>query len=295
MKAGLFDRAEEAWRALQGTGFDAEAQTALLSLYERSRDWQRAVDVANTLETRRTQALPSNGNGVGSGNGLLKPQAAGGSALTGSLASRIAHYHCELAEEADKQGRDADAQAHLQLALGAAPDAPRAHVLAGKRLAAAGLHAEALRAWDLLRLQHPAAFLLVAEAYAQAAMACGQVEAARASLNEQLERFPGNSLLQALAQLDKASGQPESLSLQRWLTQLTQRPSLSAAAALLAQPQTLWPDGSLAQVQRAVALAAKPVQRYRCAACGFEAQHYFWQCPGCLNWDSYPTQHIEEL
>ena len=33
MKAGLFDRAESAWRALQGTGFDGEAQLALLSLY----------------------------------------------------------------------------------------------------------------------------------------------------------------------------------------------------------------------------------------------------------------------
>jgi lipopolysaccharide assembly protein B len=41
--------------------------------------------------------------------------------------------------------------------------------------------------------------------------------------------------------------------------------------------------------------AVEPLQRYRCAACGFEAQHYFWQCPGCSNWDSYPTQRIENL
>jgi lipopolysaccharide biosynthesis regulator YciM len=43
----------------------------------------------------------------------------------------------------------------------------------------------------------------------------------------------------------------------------------------------------------AVARAAKPLQRYRCAACGFEAQHYFWQCPGCLSWDSYPPQRVD--
>ena len=34
---------------------------------------------------------------------------------------------------------------------------------------------------------------------------------------------------------------------------------------------------------------------YRCAACGFEAQQHFWQCPGCLNWDTFPAQRIEEL
>jgi lipopolysaccharide biosynthesis regulator YciM len=44
-----------------------------------------------------------------------------------------------------------------------------------------------------------------------------------------------------------------------------------------------------------VAHAARPVQRYRCAACGFEAQRYFWQCPGCLGWDTFPPQTIEEL
>ena len=41
--------------------------------------------------------------------------------------------------------------------------------------------------------------------------------------------------------------------------------------------------------------AARPLQRYRCAACGFEAAHYFWQCPGCLSWDTYPPRHVEEL
>ena len=35
---------------------------------------------------------------------------------------------------------------------------------------------------------------------------------------------------------------------------------------------------------------ARPLQRYRCAACGFEAQHFFWHCPGCLSWDSYPPR-----
>jgi lipopolysaccharide biosynthesis regulator YciM len=45
----------------------------------------------------------------------------------------------------------------------------------------------------------------------------------------------------------------------------------------------------------AVARAARPLQRYRCAACGFDAQHYFWQCPGCMAWDSYPPQRLEDL
>jgi lipopolysaccharide biosynthesis regulator YciM len=48
-------------------------------------------------------------------------------------------------------------------------------------------------------------------------------------------------------------------------------------------------------VRQAVRRAAKPLHRYRCAACGFEAEHYFWQCPGCLGWDTYPPRRLEDL
>ncbi len=48
-------------------------------------------------------------------------------------------------------------------------------------------------------------------------------------------------------------------------------------------------------VQRALERASKPLKRYRCAACGFEARQYFWQCPGCQSWDSYPPLRAEEL
>ena len=41
--------------------------------------------------------------------------------------------------------------------------------------------------------------------------------------------------------------------------------------------------------------AVKPLTRYRCAACGFEAKQHFWQCPGCQAWDSYPARRVEEL
>jgi lipopolysaccharide biosynthesis regulator YciM len=54
-------------------------------------------------------------------------------------------------------------------------------------------------------------------------------------------------------------------------------------------------DREAQSVESAIAQAAKPLQRFRCAACGFEAQSYFWQCPGCLNWDSYPPQRLEDL
>ena len=264
MKAGLFDRAEAAWRALLGTAFDGEAQLALLSLYERSRDWPHAAEVARQLE--RSEA--------------------------GAFASRIAHYECELAEESDAQGDTAAGDAALQRAREAAPEASRPGVLAGQRLRRRGDHAGALAAWDDLRARRPAAFLLVAADYAASAQACGQAAAAQGALETALHQMPAIELLQALEQVD---GSDAAQRLPRLLGHLKAHPSLSAAQLLFSLAPQDWTDEARTALREAVARAARPMQRYRCAACGFEAQHYFWQCPGCLSWDSYPPQRLDAL
>ncbi|MDP2005265.1 MAG: lipopolysaccharide assembly protein LapB [Rubrivivax sp.] len=264
MKAGLFDRAEAAWHALEGTPFDGEARLALLSLYERSRDWPRAAAVARQLE--------------------------GGS--SGSFASRIAHYECELAEAADAAGQANEADAALQRARSAAPQAPRPCLLAGQRAQRQGNPAGAVAAWDSLREHHPATFLLVAADYAQAARAAGQATQAHAALSAALAQLPALELLQAIESLE-APGDPARLP--RLLAQLKRQPSLSGAQRLLDLPHGAWTDEAWAALRTAIARSVTPLQRYRCAACGFEAQHYFWQCPGCLSWDSYPPQRLDSL
>ena len=264
MKAGLFDRAEAAWHALEGTPFDGQARLALLSLYERSRDWPRAAEAARLLER----------------------------AGSGSFASRIAHYECELAEAADAAGQPAEAEAALLRARNAAPQAPRPLLLAGQRLARRGEHAAALRAWDLLREQHPLSFLLVAGDYVKTALAAGQRSEAHVALSAALNRLPALELLQSLEALEAAD---DPARLPRLLAQLQQQPSLSGAQRLLALPPAAWTPEAWAALRAAVARSVAPLQRYRCAACGFEAQHYFWQCPGCLSWDSYPPQRLDAL
>lgn len=37
------------------------------------------------------------------------------------------------------------------------------------------------------------------------------------------------------------------------------------------------------------------LDRYSCRVCGFEARHYYWQCPGCNSWETYQPRRLEEL
>ncbi len=264
MKAGLFDRAETAYLALEGTTFASEARLALLSLYERSRDWPRAVDMARKLEQ----------------------------AGIGSFASRLAHYECERAQEADAQGRPEEAEAALERARQSAPNAARPLLLTGQRQRSAGDPAAAVATWDVLRARHPLSFLLVADAYAQAALDAGRGAAASQALHDLLQTLPATELLQALQKLDDVDGTD---TVPMLTSHLQRHPTLAAAQLLLAHPPERWGESGTAALRQAVARAARPLQRYRCAACGFEAQHYFWHCPGCLTWDSYPTQHLDAL
>jgi lipopolysaccharide biosynthesis regulator YciM len=263
LKAGLFDRAEAAYRALDGTAFATDARLALLGLLERSRDWNAAIDVARRLEATGT----------------------------GSFAAHIAHCWCEIALEADAAGHAAAADAAVEAARAAAPQAARPLVLAGQRAAARGAHAQALELWGQIIATQPPYVNLVARDYAASAIAIGAANAARERLLGIYRRAPSVDLLDAIVQLEPDANARRA----RLLEHLRAHPSLSAAQALLATDASGAPEGSEPRILRdAVQRAAKPLHRYRCAACGFEAEHYFWQCPGCLGWDTYPPQRLDD-
>ena len=263
LKAGLFDRAEQAFSQLHKTAFDTEARLALLTLHERSRDWRAAVDVAQQLEQ------------VGAA----------------SFAARISHHWCELALEADAKQDLAEAERAIAQAREVAPQAARPLVLAGQRAFARGDHAQALSAWGSLLAADPRAFGLVVKEYAQCALAGGERSNALEQLRTLYARTPSTDVLAAMATLDdNITHQRE-----RLVAHMREHPTLSAAQALLSlSPGAPLQGAETASLRDAMARAARPLQRYRCAACAFEAQHYFWQCPGCLSWDTYPPQRLED-
>jgi lipopolysaccharide assembly protein B len=269
VKAGLLDRADEAYRALEGTAFDTEARIARLGLAERARDWRTAADLATRLE-------------------------AGG---TGSFATRRAHHWCELSLQASDRGDAAAADDALLKARACAPQAPRPMIIAARRAVQAGDHGAAYRAYGELLQTAPSTVSLVAPEFAAAAIGSGNADAARALILRRHEQQPSVELLRALRLLDGAvveqAGIPDAGARAQAL--LHAQPTLSAALEVLDAPIEQHDESALRDVREAVARAARPLQRYRCAACGFEAQHHFWQCPGCLGWDTFPAQRIEEL
>lgn len=266
LKAGLLDRAEEALRRLEGTPFETQARMALLAIYERSRDWPQASAIAERMQQ----------------------------AQQGDYSTRLAHYLCEQALAQAAHGDLPQAQELLARAMRTAPQAPRPHVELARLQQRMGQPKAALQALDKLAQAAPQALPLAAALLTEAASACGQESAALTLLQKHYQSQPSLDLLEAIVALEIATGQDQPTSRQWYVRHLEHEPSLVAAAQWLAT-ETLTHEQFHPQIQRALEHATKPLTRYRCAACGFEARQHFWQCPGCQSWDSYPARRVEEL
>jgi lipopolysaccharide biosynthesis regulator YciM len=136
---------------------------------------------------------------------------------------------------------------------------------------------------------------LIAPMIARAAIAAGVREKALEVLRASYAEFASLDVLEAIVSLeaDESTQGPGSARV-RYVQHLEREQSLVAAARWLAG-EKLEHEEFHPQVQRALDHAARPLTRYRCAACGFEAKQHFWQCPGCQAWDSYPARRVEEL
>ena len=266
VKAGLLDRAEDALKKLEGTSFEGQARLARLAIYERSREWPQAREVAEQLE------------------------------LSGevSFSVRKAHYLCEQARELNAQGDGASAAKLLQTAMMQAPDAPRPRLLLGQLQLNMGQAQQACQTLSQLFEQGSVAAPLASSSLVRAAMAAQLVPQTLQLLQSHYAQSPCIDVMDAIVSLEKANQGSEEQARQRYIEHLQKQPSLLAASRWLAGAD-LGDDTTRAPVQKALELASRPLARYRCAACGFEAKEHFWHCPGCQAWDSYPPRRVEEL
>ena len=262
LKAGLLDRAEIALRKLEGTPFEEEARLALLSIYERSRDWANATEIAARL----------------------------GTSSHGSFSTRQAHYLCEQAGASIASGDTGQALSDLREAVAMAPAAARPLIDLAKLQHQLGRSEDALK--TLLKLEElaPQGLPLAAGLLANIAQVSGQKAAALELLKTSYASAPSIDVVEAIVKLEE-----DPASARQWYARHMERQASLVATGKWMEGEKLQDEHHHTLVQRALSQATKPLMRYRCAACGFEATQHFWHCPGCQAWDSYPTRRIEEL
>ncbi|OWW18731.1 lipopolysaccharide assembly protein LapB [Noviherbaspirillum denitrificans] len=269
LKAGLLDRAEETFNGLVDTQYGAQARRALLEIYQREKEWSRAIDAARSLQD--------------SGAGAKQKE--------------IAQFYCELAQDELVHTHPDAALSLLEKAIAANRSNVRAAILIGDVHLSRGDTEAALMAWRRVEQQSVPHVALVAQRLMDGYRTVGRPQEGLNLLKSYLAEAPSIDLLEvvfkAVLELDgvDAANQLVSDELRRTPTLLGLDKLLEAR--LMEAPPEVRPELSL--VKNLVHGYTQKLARYQCSHCGFKARQFYWQCPGCSQWESYPPRRTEEL
>ena len=268
LKAGILDRAEELFKQLQGTSYAKPALDFLLELYQKEKDWLKAIDVTQRL-----------------------------GAISGQPHSKeAAFFYCELAAVEIARKQTDTARGHLKQALEAHPQAVRATIMLGDMESEALRYADAIEIWKRIEQQNPQYLPLVAEHLLEAYRQSGHTDAGIIVLQDYLAKYPSldlmNVLFHAILQRDGAEA---AYKLVR--DELLRNPTLLGLDKLLEARLLEISDDRRADVEMVKKLVhqrTRPLAMYRCSNCGFKARQFYWHCPACHGWETYSPRRSEE-
>ena len=259
-KAGLYDRAEHVYQQVaRGTVQREAGLRGLVRIYELQRDWEKAIGAMDQLVSISRDA----GGGV------------------------VAHYCCELAEEALGRGDMVAARHWLKRAQGADRGNVRGAMMRAAVAQRDGDHRLAVRLYEQA-LERDGGFLVDVLPQLRLSHAeLGKPEAFGRWLGEALDRHPEWRPGVAFAAitdgkfddpvtrqcvLDFIQGNPI-------LTEIleTLRPNLETEGGQ---------DAAARRISRAMQRIARSSPRYRCNVCGFSGNALHWQCPSCRSWET---------
>ena len=266
LKAGLLDRAEEIFNKLVGTAIEGEAKRNLLEIYQVEKEWQKGIELARELPDVVSQ-------------------------------QEIAEFYCELAAGEIMRSRSDSARAHLEAAMQQNRKCVRASLLQGDLLLQEGNSPGAIETWQRIEQQDPAYLALVAQRLLETYRKQARRDEGIALLRGYLERYPSLDLLDVVYQL-VLEGEGNEAAYRLVRDELQRNPTLLGLEKLmsarlpLAAPEVR-PDIEVAKT--IIQGYTKRLSRYRCDNCGFKARQFYWRCPACGGWETYPPRRNEEF
>ena len=269
LKAGLLDRAEETFNKLLDTTYGVQARRSLLEIFQREKEWERAIESARGLQE--------------SGAGARQKE--------------IAQFYCELAQDALVHMHPDDALQLLDKSLQADRNNVRATILTGDAQLAKGETEAALLTWRRVEQQSVPHVALVARRLMDGYTAVGRAQEGVNLLRSYLAEASSIDRLEvvfkAVVELDGVDAAKRLV-----VEELRRNPTLLGLDKLLearlmdAPPEIIT---ELTMVKNLVSGYTAKLARYQCSHCGFKARQYYWQCPGCSKWETVPPRRTEEL
>jgi lipopolysaccharide biosynthesis regulator YciM len=269
LKAGLLDRAEETFNQLVAGQYAIPARKALLEIYQREKEWLRAIDAAHALQESGA----------------------------GGRQKEIAQFYCEIAQDELVHTHPEAAMLMLDKAISTDRHNVRAAILTGDIHLAKGDVEQAVLAWRRVEQQSVPHVALVAQRLMDGYRKLERPHEGLNLLKSYMAETPSIDLLEVVF---KATLELETVAEANQLVsnELRRTPTLLGLdklldARMMVAPPEVLPELSI--VKNLVSGYAQKFTRYQCTHCGFKARQFYWQCPGCSKWETYPPRRTEEL
>lgn len=253
LQAGLLDRSQAIFSDLSDSEeFGDKALNHLVSLYQKTKDWQLAINTVNQLKRRGNDQLDGN----------------------------LAHFYCELFDKSQDISL-------LKKALMIDDSCIRARLVLGQYYLDHGKLAECQLIVDQFLNQDIDYFCDVLELFTQCYQQRNQHDLLLEKLDQALQKGAGIATL--IAKIELIRGELSQNSLEKTITDhLIRRPSINGFYQLMGFQLDDAEEGrakeSLSHLRLLVGEQLKIKPNYRCTTCGFNAKNLHWQCLSCQSW-----------
>ncbi len=310
LKAGMLDRAEQAFEQVLDSRFAVPAVRALIRIYESEHDWPRAIEAVKRLRALVDEPVP-----------------------------QLIHYQCERAVAAmaskppdipaAEEALDAADNAAAALGTKAGGQASEARIAMERaHLARLNNKLERERSYLVSILDiAPEYVSLVAADILDSYRRVGQEHEGLQLLRNHYMRYPSLDTFNVVFRELRAQeghkpawtfarealrAHPSLLGLDRLLeaelassgaTEAGGSPAGSGvgsasagnALATAATAKEIAAGADLSLLRSLIHRHTQRLDRYSCRVCGFEARNFYWQCPGCNSWETYEPRRLEEM
>ena len=258
--AGVYNRAERLFlEAIETTGEHRKpSMTYLIDIYERQKDWQSALEMAQKLQ-------------------IVEGETKG---------AVSAHYYCELIRDPRQNLSIEQSHHYLQLAYEADKKSLRVGMLRAEQCVEEEETEQGISIYKQL-IQDSPDFMV--ELLPKLQRACKQDEKAFFDyLHVLLDTNPQPILIKFIAEeYEQQYGTRAAVDF--LLSQLDEYPALSSVEYLVSLQAQL-AEGNVKQqaqlVEKYLSQLAINQANYICENCGYSGKNFRWQCPGCRRWSS---------
>lgn len=289
-KAGMLDRAEQAYKAVLDSNYAVPASRALIRIYEAEHDWPKAIEAVRHLHRILDEPIP-----------------------------QLIHYHCELAQQS-MQSKQPDLdyineelkmaeQALLkqQRELKSNAAAVRIAMLRAKLMKIQGDSLAERKYLEGVMANAPEYAGLIAADLLENYKAAQEAQTGLDLLKRHYLNHPSLDLFKIVfSELRAQQGAApawdfasESLRLHPSLLGLDKLLEVELKATANGEvpnaSNRILPDMELSLLHKMIHKHTQRLDRYSCSSCGFEARAFYWQCPGCNMWETYQPKKQEEM